>query len=471
MLQAQQVAIAQLQSQNRTPNTAEPVNTRRVEPAIERPDESGSGTDPTIMKMLEELAKRIKIGEKKIEENDKKVETYNSGGLNERSSIASKQLKKNLVQYPTVTWADVYNRYQSKIRVEDDQLGAPSGSVYPSRLLTRESGNADRGSRSNKERYQPYVEDRRNISKRNIPRNDRRTEQAIGKIRDTIWPKPIQTDPSQRNPNLICKYHGTHGHRTEDCRQLKEEVARLFNEWYLREFLSDQAKSHFRERDANKKNEPEEPQHIIHMLVGGVDVLQGPIFKRNKVSITREKRTRDYMPEGTLTFREEDTEALSQPHNDALVISILLNKIQVKLVLVDPSSSTNIIRSRVVEKIGLLDQIIPSSYVLNGFNIVSEMTKREIILPVNVVGTIQDTKFHVIEGDMRYNALLRRPWIHSMRAVPSTLHQMMKFPTKDGVKIVYGEQHAAKGMFAVHDLAPVSTPSTSEKSKDKKAAK
>ncbi|XP_070003812.1 uncharacterized protein [Nicotiana sylvestris] len=77
MLQAQQVAIAQLQSQNRTPNTAKPVNTQH-EPVLERPDESGTGTDPTIMKMLEELTKRIESGEKRIEDNDKKVETYNS---------------------------------------------------------------------------------------------------------------------------------------------------------------------------------------------------------------------------------------------------------------------------------------------------------------------------------------------------------------------------------------------------------
>ncbi|XP_070003461.1 uncharacterized protein [Nicotiana sylvestris] len=70
--------MAQLQSQNRIPNTVKPVNTRRIEPALERPDESGLGTDPTIMKMLEDLAKRIETGEKKIEENDKKVETYNS---------------------------------------------------------------------------------------------------------------------------------------------------------------------------------------------------------------------------------------------------------------------------------------------------------------------------------------------------------------------------------------------------------
>nr|XP_009801367.1 PREDICTED: uncharacterized protein LOC104247115 [Nicotiana sylvestris] len=32
-------------------------------------------------------------------------------GLNERSSIASRQLKQNLIEYPAVTWLDMHNRY------------------------------------------------------------------------------------------------------------------------------------------------------------------------------------------------------------------------------------------------------------------------------------------------------------------------------------------------------------------------
>ncbi|XP_070004560.1 uncharacterized protein [Nicotiana sylvestris] len=290
---------------------------------------------------------------------------------------------------------------------------------------------------------------------------------AIGKVKDIMWPKPIQTEPSQRNPNLMCKYHGTHGHRTEVYKQLRDEVARLFNERHLREFLSDRAKNHFRERDANRKNEQEESQHVIHMIIGGVDIPQGPIFKRTKVSITREKRTRSYVPEGILSFNDEEAEGISHPHNDALVISTLLNKIQVKRILVDPGSSANIIRSSGVDQLGLQDQIVSASRVLNSFNMASETTKGEIILPVNVVGTIQDTKFHVIEGDMRYNALLGRQLIQNMRAVPSTLHQMMKFPTMDGMKTVYREQHAAKEMFAVDEVMSILAFLTSEKSSTK----
>ncbi|XP_070023251.1 uncharacterized protein [Nicotiana sylvestris] len=232
-------------------------------------------------------------------------------------------------------------------------------------------------------------------------------------------------------------------YKIEDCRQLREEVARLFNEGYLREFLSDRAKNHFRERNANRKNEPEKPQNVIHMIIDGADVLQGPIFKRTKVSIIKKKRTRSYVPEDALSFCNKEAEDVSQPQNVALVISILLNKIQVKRVLVDPGSLSNIIRSRVVKQLGLHDQIVPASRVLS-FNMASETTKGEIILPINVAGTIQGTRFHVIEGGMRYNTLLGKPWIHNMRAMPSIFHQMIKFPTEERVNTVHGEQHAAK---------------------------
>nr|XP_033515746.1 uncharacterized protein LOC117280170 [Nicotiana tomentosiformis] len=80
------------------------------------------------------------------------------------------------------------------------------------------------------------------------------------------------------------------------------------------------AKSHFRNRDLNKQTEPEEPQHVKKMITGGVDIPQGQMLKLTKLSITREKWTRDYLPEGTLSFNDKDAEGITQPHNDALAM-------------------------------------------------------------------------------------------------------------------------------------------------------
>ncbi|XP_019248863.1 PREDICTED: uncharacterized protein LOC109228138 [Nicotiana attenuata] len=152
--------------------------------------------------------------------------------------------------------------------------------------------------------------------------------------------------------------------------------------------------------------------------------------------------------------------------NEALVISVFSNKSGVKRVLIDPGSSTNIIRSRGVEQLGLQlglqDQIVSAVRVLNLFNMAYETTKGEITLPVNTTGTTQDTKLYVIEGDMRYNALFGRLWVHNMSAVPPTLHQALKFLMPGGIKMVYREQPTAKEIFAVDEVIPVLVIPTSK---------
>ncbi|XP_070045218.1 uncharacterized protein [Nicotiana tomentosiformis] len=64
-------------------------------------------------------------------------------GLNTRSSLASQHWRQNLIEYPVVTWADIHNRYQSEIKVNDDQLGAHSESIYPVRAGDRSKRDID----------------------------------------------------------------------------------------------------------------------------------------------------------------------------------------------------------------------------------------------------------------------------------------------------------------------------------------
>ncbi|XP_060190760.1 uncharacterized protein LOC132620052 [Lycium barbarum] len=129
----------------------------------------------------------------------------------------------------------------------------------------------------------------------------------------------------------MCEYHETHGHRTEDCRQLREEVARLLKNGHLREILSERAKSHYQERESYKLAEPVEPQHIINMIIGGTDAPRGPVMKLTKVTVVREKRSRDFMPEDSISFSNEDAEGIIQPHNDALETFDVLRKHNMKL--------------------------------------------------------------------------------------------------------------------------------------------
>ena len=62
----------------------------------------------------------------------------------------------------------------------------------------------------------------------------------------------------------------------------------------------------------------------------------------------------------------------------------------------------------------------------------------QISLPVNMEGNEVMVTFIVVNSFSPYTAILGRPWIHAMGAVPSTLHVKVKFCTEQGVAVVQG---------------------------------
>ncbi|XP_070054550.1 uncharacterized protein [Nicotiana tomentosiformis] len=163
------------------------------------------------------------------------------------------------------------------------------------------------------------------------------------------------------------------------------------------------------------------------------------------VSITHSKRLR----EDDITFTEENADGLLLPHNDALVISLNVLYFKIKCVLVDPGSSANIIKWRVYEQAKLTGSIILATKFLAGFNLASVTTKGEILLLTNAEEVMKTTLFEVVDGDMGYNIILGRPWLHEMKVVPSTYHQLLKFPTPKGIKQIRGDQPATREMSAI----------------------
>jgi hypothetical protein len=84
------------------------------------------------------------------------------------------------------------------------------------------------------------------------------------------------------------------------------------------------------------------------------------------------------------------------------------------------------------------------------------------VLPV-LVGPINlQTEFIVVKASSPYNAIMRRDWLHRMRAIPSTLHQKLRFPTKDGIMELNGDKITAKrcvlAMVKQRDVAEVGKP-------------
>ena len=57
--------------------------------------------------------------------------------------------------------------------------------------------------------------------------------------------------------------------------------------------------------------------------------------------------------------------------------------------------------------------------------------------------------FIVVNLFSLYMAILGRPWIHTMGAIPSTLHMKVKFRTERGIATVRGNQRVARQCLVV----------------------
>ncbi|PON40982.1 hypothetical protein PanWU01x14_293120 [Parasponia andersonii] len=82
--------------------------------------------------------------------------------------------------------------------------------------------------------------------------------------------------------------------------------------------------------------------------------------------------------------------------------------------------------------------------VLVGFSGKQSAAMEKISLPIYVNGVKKIVRFLVTDCSSAYNVILGRPWIHAMQVVPSTFHQVIRFPTLIGVKEIRGDQTSTR---------------------------
>ena len=70
--------------------------------------------------------------------------------------------------------------------------------------------------------------------------------------------------------------------------------------------------------------------------------------------------------------------------------------------------------------------------------------KGQIRLPVQARSKTVEVDFIVVDAYSLYMAIMARPWLHTLRAVSSTLHQMVKYPSGDWIKELIGSQSVAR---------------------------
>ena len=144
-------------------------------------------------------------------------------------------------------------------------------------------------------------------------------------------------------------------------------------------------------------------------------------------------------------FSDEDKIRTIQPHDDALMITLRIGGYDVKRVMVDQSSAVEIMYPDLYKGMNLkAEDLTPYSSPLVSFEGKIIIPKGQVRLPVQTDSEVVEVDFIVVDAYSPYTAIVARPWLHTLGAVSSTLHQKVKYSFGGQIKEILGDQALAR---------------------------
>ena len=128
--------------------------------------------------------------------------------------------------------------------------------------------------------------------------------------------------------------------------------------------------------------------------------------------------------------------------------------------MVDQGSAAEIMYPNLYRGLSLkTEDLTPYSSPLVSFEGKIIIPKGQIRLPVQTGSETVEVDFIVVDAYSPYTTIVARPWILTLGAVSSTLHQKVKYPSEGRIKEILGDQAMARQcMVAAIRLKPEAEP-------------
>ncbi|XP_028079845.1 uncharacterized protein LOC114281549 [Camellia sinensis] len=166
--------------------------------------------------------------------------------------------------------------------------------------------------------------------------------------------------------------------------------------------------------------EDQAPRLVINVIHGMTDpqrenAFRGEIQRATHLQqvmsvrpLLKKSRTEAKRSQFDIVFSEKDLEGIQHPHIDALTVTIsVVNKFDVKRVLIDQRSAADIMYYDLFKKLGLDEQhLIPTVSPLVGFNGQTEWLLGRITLSVTAKSKVVPVDSLVINTSSPYNTIL-----------------------------------------------------------------
>uniref|UniRef100_A0A2N9GNU9 Uncharacterized protein n=1 Tax=Fagus sylvatica TaxID=28930 RepID=A0A2N9GNU9_FAGSY len=380
-------------------------------------------------------------------------------------------LRQSLTKRPPTTLKKLMDRVERFVRVEEDggntntmisEAPIPLAPVPP--FSSRSQGRTSQAPKSSSvptSYAPPSCKAFQTVFKEPIHR-------LLDKIKGKpffVWPSKLIGDPAVWNQNLYCFYHRDRGHLTENCHKNKAHLEQLVTARHLSDYVDlNSTGSRARGTTSNRSGtQGLAPAGVIHVIHNPSCTSILPTSFRSDIQKASHLRwsfgivdyahlvstscsgTSGSSKHQVVSFSDEDLADVQMPHNDPLVITLRFGDYDIQRVLVDQGSFAEIMYKGLYEKLGLKEADLTSfTTPVFGFTGESTIPMGKTMLPILAGPFSLQTEFIVIRGSSPYNAIVGRDWLHHMRAVPSTLHKKLRFPTEDRLMEVNDDQVTAK---------------------------
>ena len=272
------------------------------------------------------------------------------------------------------------------------------------------------------------------------------------------WPEKMKEDPNKRNRNKYCCFHRDHRHDTSECYDLKQQIENLIRQGKLRHFVGRDHKDEKLKGKMEKSSWP--PLGEIKVIIGGTSTGQSSKSKKMYLKVVQNVQLSGRSPrmrgidEPTNSFTDEEAERIHHPHDNAIVITLLIADYITRRVVVDNRSLVDILYYFAFQQMRLgRDLLCLVCSPLIGFGGMKVRPVGTITLPVVVGSYLQqitkEVNFLVVDCSSSYNAIIGRPTLNSWKAVTSTYHLSVKFPTEYGIGQAQEDQLAVRECYLV----------------------
>ncbi|GKA09898.1 reverse transcriptase domain-containing protein [Tanacetum coccineum] len=212
------------------------------------------------------------------------------------------------------------------------------------------------------------------------------------------------------------------GHSTNECMQLRKQIDEMIKAGKLSQFI----------KELKQNDKPKAPKKGE---ASGKDKPLTILMIQPWERVAKPRITQSFSPETAMSFpplREEDgTEG-------PMIIEVEMGGHFVHRVYIDGEASSEVLYEHCFIKLRkeIRDQMVPATTHLIGFSGETIWPLGQIALLVKIGDEVHSTSawmnFMVIRSPSQHNAIIGRPGIRKIRAVPSTAHGMLKFPVEGG---------------------------------------